>query len=905
MFKVKSLWLMFVGYCVCVMMAQIAVAADGAGGIAVDYRGIMDLGGGCSSNLIAFGPGWKYAAQDYCLKNIKKTGSGAGLQFESDFRIPGAGIKLIQTTREVTDAQGDKGLKLTYTLKHDSAFTLESAFVSVRLPVKPFVQGAVTVDGQSFNFPQDYEKEYLAFPKSASTIQFTSSLINLMIHGDELSVARVDMRKYKNEQFELRMMFPNTRNTTSSSVSFEIYSKEWPFVTKADAKWIVLPVTGGIQEGSILDFSNLTEPGPAGKFGRILASQNGHLVYEQKPQTRVKLMGTNVCFGANYLPKETADELASTFKKMGYNTIRFHHTDVDLIKGNWNAHKSDDIDPAQLDKLDYLMASMKKAGMYYSIDLYTMRRFGADEIADWNEYVDNPNVIKALVPLLPGAFDAWSKLALKWLNHVNPYTGMAMKDDPALLSICPVNEDTITSVWAANAKTRQLYQERFAQWKIDNHQSGDDKQNFARFLTELRMACNDKLARFFKDNGINALITGSNWWVTQAQTFTRNQFDVVDNHEYWDHPSPHYLPSRYNQRSDIRESISYVMPVFMMPTRIFGKPFTVTEWNFCAPNQYRAEAGVMMGAYSALQDWDALYRFAWSHSGKNITEQQAISGFDMSTDPLTQLTERLATLLFARGDVLPAQKKYVYGVTMHEATKNGTGDMWAKGLFPRDFTKQGLISQVGSQVITDKQHILGAFDAVVSEVELSTDQTAGNKFVTIKSLPNITSDNDEIISDTQQIMLNNKKGYVKVVTDRTECMVGPEGIDLAGKCLSVSGGDTFSSLSASAMDAKNLADSKRVLLMHLTNVLNSNMQFQNATMTTYTKRGDLPYLVRTASAKVELKNSNPNLKLYVVDFSGKRVGTVRTQYADGAYHFTASIAAGDQQPALIYELAAN
>jgi hypothetical protein len=870
------------------------------GPISVDHRGLLSFDSGRSTNLIAFGSGWKYAAQDYSLKNIKKTGSGGNYQFESDFHIPGAIVKLIQTTEVVTDAAGNKAAKVSYTLKRDEPFSLESAYVAIRVPIKDFVDGTVSADGKELSFPADYNQEYLAFPQHVSTIIFANQNGTLTIKGDQLKTARVDLRKHKGNQFEVRLQFPKTRNTTSSNVTFTASVAEKPFVIQADGKdWTPLPVAREIVPGSILDFSHLTETGPAGRHGRIIANAQGQFVYENKPETRVRLVGTNLCFGANYIDKALADSLAAQFKQIGYNAVRFHHTDVDLIKGNWNAHKSDDIDPAQLDKLDYLMASMKKAGIYYSIDLYTMRRFGADEIPGWDKYVTNPNEIKALVPILPAAFDAWAKMTLKWLNHVNPYTGVALKDDPALVSICPVNEDSIASVWWS---AKPLYQARFAEWKNQHNKSGDDTQLFAQFLLEVRMACNDKMAKFFKDNGVKAMITGSNWWANQSQTFTRNQFDAVDNHEYWDHPTPHYLPARYNQQSDMKTSISYVMPCFMMPTRVWGKPFTVTEYNFCAPNRYRAEAGAMMGAYSALQDWDALFRFAWAHHGKNISEQRPIEGFDIATDPLSQLTERQVVLLYGRGDVSPAQKRYTYGVTLDTATKNGLGDMWAKGLFPRNFTKQGLLHQIGSQVISDTDAIEGTFDAVVSVDELSSGQIGNNTLIHPDKLPNITADNGEIISDTHQIMLHNKKGYVKVVTDKTECIVSPAKIDLSGNMLSISDSDQFASISASAMDDKALASSSKVLIFHLTNVLNSNMQFRNDKMNMWLKKGELPYLVRTGSAKVVLKNTNPNLKLYVLDFGGKKARQVDTHYRDGAYHFTASIAAGDEQPAMIYEL---
>ncbi len=883
---------------VVLLSAAGAGAADAVPGITLDHRGLISVGGGViSSNLVAFGSGWKYAAQDYCLENIKKSGKGMDLKYEANFNVPGARLKMIETTKAIND-KGKAGLKVSYTISGEGETSLDNIYVAFRIPVKDFSSSVFAAGGEKLQLPQSYGNEYLPFPKNASDISVGNAKFSMSIKGDNLEVCLVDARKQKgNENYELRINFKNGKKFTSTELSFDLFSEEPLFTIASDKNWIELPVATEIQEGGILDFSFRSDA-PAGKYGRIIPGKDGHFEYEKNPNARPRLVGTNICFSANYLTKEAADKLARTFQLMGYNAIRFHHTDVDLVNGNWNAKKSDDISESQLDKIDYLFAAMKKAGMYVSIDLYTMRRFGADEIEGWNKYVDNPNVIKALVPILPGALNAWTKMALKWLNHVNPYTGMAMKDDPALLTICPVNEDSIASVWSPNPEVKKLYLDRFEKWKADNSKTGNPDALFAQFLTEIKVASNRQMAKFFKDNGINAMITGSNWWGTMAQTFERTEFDLVDNHHYWDHPQP-----SYNQNSDMKTSLAYISPCFMMSTRIFGKPFTVSEYNFCAPNQFRAEAGAMFGAYSALQDWDGVYRFAWAHSDKNVMEQKPIEGFDIATDPLALLTERQIVLLFGRGDVSPARKKFIYAVTMDEATKNGVGDMWAKGLFPQAFTATGLVSQIGSQLVEGGRSIQGKYDGVVAAAAPAADLLSGNQFIEAKSLPKLPESGEEIVSDNGQIILNNKKGYVKVVSDRTECIVAPAAIDLDCKNLSVMNSSFFSSISASAMDDKPLPDSKRVLLFHLTNVLNTNMQFSNPKMTTLVKRGTLPYLVHAGSADVTLKNSSQDLKLYAVDFSGRRLREVRTEYKDGAYQFKLEIAGdANAQPAMIYEL---
>ena len=677
-----------------------------------------------------------------------------------------------------------------------------------------------------------------------------------------------------------------------------------PLTIREGKNWVPLAVATEVQPGSILDFSALNDA-PAGKHGPVVV-RGGHFELADRPGQRIKFIGANLCFSANFLDKEHADRLAREWQLLGYNSVRLHHYDIILMKDGWKSERSDVLDPETLDKLDYVFAAMKKAGLYSTIDLYTIRRFAADEIPGW----DKPSFreIKSLLPILPGAFEAWSRMALQLLNHVNPYTGLAWKDDPAFFSICPVNEDTLFHEWASYPEVKELYLKHFEEWLTQKGRTPANEQErgqlLAEFLIEVKTASNRQLAQFFKDNGVNALITGSNFITTKQQAFMRAEFDFVDNHQYWDHPGfpekQWSLPYSHHQRSVLRALAE--TPRTMMPSRIFGKPFTVTEYNFTPPNQFRAEGGAVMGAYSALQDWDGLYRFAWSHNANNITAQKPIGGFDMATDPLSQLTERQILLLFARGDASPATNRYVYAVTLDDATKDGVG--WGKGSFPQEFQRAGLVSQIGSQAVTAQTPIAGSFSGVTAAAAPAEGILAGNKFIPLPQLPAPAKDG-ETVSDNGETAISGAAGTIRVVTPRTECLGGPQGVALKGAVLELSESDTFCSVSASAMDDKPLAQSARVLILHLTNVLNSEIHFRDEEMRILESWGELPYLVQRGTAQLSLRNANAGLRLWAVDFSGKRVREVPAEYKDGAYHFTAETAPQGAQATMIYELAAE
>ena len=99
----------------------------------------------------------------------------------------------------------------------------------------------------------------------------------------------------------------------------------------AGKEWSQLASPGGIEPGSVLDFSFMLDA-PAGKHGVTRVAPNGHFTFADTPATRIKFVGTNLCFSANYLSHEEADRLAEQLAQMGYNAVRIHHHDILLVK---------------------------------------------------------------------------------------------------------------------------------------------------------------------------------------------------------------------------------------------------------------------------------------------------------------------------------------------------------------------------------------------------------------------------------------------------------------------------------------------------------------------------------------------------------------------------------------------
>ena len=86
-----------------------------------------------------------------------------------------------------------------------------------------------------------------------------------------------------------------------------------------------------------------------------------------------------------------------------------------------------------------------------------------------------------------------------------------------------------------------------------------------------------------------------------------------------------------------------------------ARPFTVTEYNHAAPNDYQAEGIPMIASFAAAQDWDGIFLFAYRHSG-DWNRDHVRSFFDIAANPVKMAQMAAGALMFRRGDIpaLPA-----------------------------------------------------------------------------------------------------------------------------------------------------------------------------------------------------------------------------------------------------------
>ncbi len=139
---------------------------------------------------------------------------------------------------------------------------------------------------------------------------------------------------------------------------------------------------------------------------------------------------------AHRLPRRPrADELADRLARSGVNLVRLAELDTPLgpARSLFDDTRDDTeaLDPDALARLDHLIAAVKRRGIYVAIELQGARRFrdGDDSIAEGRKLPAGGGPAAAFDPSVR---EAARKAADQLLGHVNPETGLALRDDPAL-----------------------------------------------------------------------------------------------------------------------------------------------------------------------------------------------------------------------------------------------------------------------------------------------------------------------------------------------------------------------------------------------------------------------------------------------------------------------------------------
>jgi len=725
-----------------------------------------------------------------------------------------------------------------------------------------------------------------------------------------------------------------------------------PVVLAAGPDWVPLDYSPEIEAGSALDFSGQGQlDAPAGKHGRVLARQDGTFVFEKSPQTPRRFYGVNFCFSAHYIEHAEADELADRLARIGYNTIRVHHYESLLIRGGAD---SVTLNPERLDQLDYLLAALKKRGIYTTTDLYVSRPVMAREIWDGAEGRVEMDDFKVAVMVNDKAFANWKAFARELLTHRNPYTGLTYAEDPAVAWLSMINEGNVGN-FLGGIKSPQLKADCQRKWneflakrygdtatlrKAWGREPGGDLathsvplvtipwhsdetpavRDAAAFCAALDLDAVQRMKPFLREElHCQALVTNMNAWTNPlANQAARAQYDYVDDHFYVDHPhfleQPWRLPSSCPNSSPIAAGAPGGCSNCFV--RLFDRPFTISEYNYSGPGRFRGVGGILTGCLGALQDCGALWRFAFSHSRDNLFKASTAGYFDVGTDPLNLLAERAALCLYLRGDMRPAPHKVTIAFNERDLLTQKTS---SRRIAP-NWALLAHVTRVGTSLADDKRIDadlvlpVGQFAVNTSGEVLAQDpyaDNAGKKILDAMRARGWLKDNvtdleaKRFQSETRELVIDAQRDVMILDTARTAGGYGPEGETIHTDAATVTLDKSFATVWVSSLDAQPIRNSKRLLVCHLTDLQNTGATFGEKARRTLYAWGQLPHLVQAGEATVRVRLAQPQQAVvYAISPSGKRLETVPTTVENGELVVKLRVTGPDGKARLAYEIVA-
>jgi hypothetical protein len=563
------------------------------------------------------------------------------------------------------------------------------------------------------------------------------------------------------------------------------------------------------------------------------------------------------------------------------------------------------LDKDMLDRFDYLIHCLKKRGIYIFLSHLSSRKvMPADGIPEPADSLDD---ICAGFKI-EGEFDEFliqlqQEHLKNLLTHKNPYTHLPLAYDPVLALTEIINEDSLLFLGAGpNFSTnsdhyKRMLQGQFNDWLLHKYGSrealakawqpadgqgkglGDDEDPAARtvaftyrfsydsqtrldpvlshqrnldmyaFLCDTQKKYYDRMHAFLLGLGVQCPIAGSNHWISDVADLHLNAaLDYVDRHDYYAHPHGTYnyiegqsvSPATAMVRSD-----SLGIIAGLANRRVYGRPYTVSEWDNCLPNPYRAEGPVFMAAYACLQDWHPMQ---YAYLALIDDDPKSINSFMVFYDPAHMNVLPAAALMFQRRDIKEASTGYFEPVA--------AGQFMDPAFSPQRNSRVALLGKYGL-----------AFPDVV-------DAPGANNADLLKQASDGTKHVYESI--TGELRWDVGQGLLTVNSPRTQGVVGfTQGRAVAMGDVTLEVGNDFAVVVVSSLDGASIRQAGRLLVSTSARAQWSGMEFDERTGVV-TKSGRPPFLMEPVAGTVRIKHDKP-LTVYRLSSSGKRLGEVETQ----------------------------
>lgn len=433
-----------------------------------------------------------------------------------------------------------------------------------------------------------------------------------------------------------------------------------PAVADTPATWDFQPAQDVFSDTALLDLSYLNEA-TAGETGFIRRSDDG-AAFVRGDGAPIRFWALNTYVARHGMA--ALEDHARFLAKRGVNMVRLHGQ---IPQAGESGGTLEEIDTAERDRLWQLVAAMRQEGIYVTFNPYYPHLVHPEAAQRWQVPVDSEGLTGMIYfdPVLQEAYKGWLR---ETLLPVNPYTGLALKDDPALAIIQMQNEDSLL-FWTFNSiKGREaaLLGARFGEflgekygtlaaaqdawgnaaapgpiddmrddwdsgvialsniWHLTSDADpGDAAARLAdqtEFLTMIMRDWHAEIARFLREDiGAPQLFNAGNWrtaddvLLDDLERYSYTTGDVIGVNRYVNalHEGE-YVGWAIVAGDTYREDGLLRRPLDL-PTTLrqpVGYPYIISETLWVPPMWEQSEGPILMAAYQALTGIDISYWFS-------------------------------------------------------------------------------------------------------------------------------------------------------------------------------------------------------------------------------------------------------------------------------------------------------
>ena len=417
---------------------------------------------------------------------------------------------------------------------------------------------------------------------------------------------------------------------------------------------------------------------------------------------RLRIYGIVFYNGANIPNKADAIKIAKRLRKEGFNGVRMIGFDKELAKsGTYQVTHLDQgvlnddhtLNAGAMDMFDHFVYQLQQQGIYVQIPMKVSRKYlESRDCIDYCEGIDT---------YMPELIASQKKHAAALLNHVNPYTGRAYKNDPGVLAFEISNESSLSHRWSNGTLDEYMTHSAFypkygaplvAKWAAwaqakygtpeaaaaawgttavpwsslriplkANKATTSTKlySDFALFVGDIDAGYMRDMYNYIKNTiGTSTLVLGTQ--SHYSPMYARDSSDISDYHSYFGaNPVDTGIKNPTNGRPvfsvDNKSLLMYADP---MNTSLFGiherkavdKPNMISEYVHRYGNQYIAESEPIISAYAGFQDIDAIFMTNAHNMNLNTNPDYYSGWYNNSVSAVSRVS---AALAFRRGDMTP------------------------------------------------------------------------------------------------------------------------------------------------------------------------------------------------------------------------------------------------------------